>query len=192
MMRSLALRALSVGAALGLGAAALVAQPPAQPRRGAEQAPRAGQMDRAGGRVFRDITLTDAQRARVREVQRRHAEERRQLAATARAQRPQPPRGARSDSLARQRPDSATRVARRAEREAMRTRMQQLSARHLADLRAVLEPSQQATFDRNVGELRQRMDARGQGRGERGMRRAPKARPGGAARPGAPATTRGA
>jgi Spy/CpxP family protein refolding chaperone len=194
-MRSFALRVLSIGTALTLGATVLSAQAPAQPRQGArEQAPasraeRAERGGRAGGRVFRDITLTEAQRTRVREVQQRYAQERRQLAGTVRAGQP---RGARPDGAVRQRPDSAARVAMRANREALRTRMQQLSERQFADLRTVLEPSQQTTFDRNVAELKQRMSARGQERGERGMRRGPKARAGGAAQRGDAAVKRDA
>ncbi|WP_284348567.1 Spy/CpxP family protein refolding chaperone [Roseisolibacter agri] len=195
-MRSLALRALSLGTALTLGAAVLSAQAPAQrpqPRRGAQQQPQAAgdRVGRAAGLLFRDITLTDAQRTRVREVQQRYAEQRRELASEARAMAP---KRARSDSAARgerQRPDSATRVATRAQREQLRARMQQLTDRQFADLRTVLEPSQQAAFDRNVSELKQRMAQRGQARGDRGVR-GPKARFGGAAvRPGA-ALRRGA
>ncbi|MGZ8379466.1 MAG: Spy/CpxP family protein refolding chaperone [Gemmatirosa sp.] len=191
-MRSFALRALSIGTALTLGATILAAQAPAQPRQGAgEQArgPRAERVGRAGGMIFRDITLTDAQRTRVREVQQRYAQERRQMAGTARTKQP---RGARSDSAVRQRPDSAARVAMRAEREVVRTRMQQLSERQWADLRAVLEPSQRVTFDRNVSALKQRMSARGQERGDRGVRRGAKARAGGAAQRGDAAVKRGA
>jgi len=193
-MRSFALRALSLGTALTLGAAVLSAQAPAQPRRGAQQQPqqqsraRGAGMDRAGGAraVFRGIMLTEAQRTRVREVQQRYAEQRRELASQARAARPQ---GARPDSAARanrQRPDSATRAAMRTQREALRARMQQLSERQFADLRTVLEPSQQATFDRNVSELKQRMAQRGEGRGDRAARRGPKARGAKARGQGAP------
>ena len=180
-MPSLAHRALFLGTALTLGAAVLSAQAPAQPRRGAQQqtTARGDRMGRDGSAradggaramVFRGITLTEAQRTRVREVQQRYAEQRRQLAG-----RTRPDSAARAD---RQRPDSAARAATRTEREARRTRMQQLSDRQFADLRAVLEPSQQATFDRNVSELKQRMAQRGEGRGDRPQRRGPKARGG--------------
>jgi Spy/CpxP family protein refolding chaperone len=193
-MRSFALRALSLGTALTLGAAVLSAQAPAQARRGAQDRQqqsqaRADRMDRAGGAraVFRGITLTEAQRTRVREVQQRYAQQRRELAGQARAARPDS--ALRAD---RQRPDSAARAALRTQREAMRSRMQQLTDRQFADLRTVLEPSQQATFDRNVSELKQRVAQRGQGRGDRAMRRGPgargdavKARPGASRKRGA-------
>lgn len=194
-MRSFALRALSIGTALTLGATVLAAQAPTAPRQGASaqaRGPRAERAGRAGGMVFRDITLTDAQRTRVREVQQRYAQERRQLAGTERARQP---RGARSDSAVRQRPDSAARVAMRADREAVRTRMQQLTERQWADLRAVLEPSQRVTFDRNVSALEPRMSTRmstrGRERGDRGVRRGAKARPSAAQR-GDAAVKRGA
>jgi Spy/CpxP family protein refolding chaperone len=158
-MRSLALRALSLGAALSVGAT-VVAQAPTRtqdqpPRRGAEQgaARRAG-----GGPLFRDITLTEAQRTRVREIQEKYVQERRQLL---------PQRPARQEGAERQRPDSAARAKLRAEREQVRARMQQLTDRQVADLRAVLTAEQQTTFDRNVTALKQRVSERG----ERGFRR---------------------
>lgn len=171
-MRSSAFRALSLGAALSVGASLLVAQPPRSadqpPRRGAEQMQR-----RAGGSpLFRDITLTEAQQTRVREIQQRYAQERRQLTESLRGDRPANDRARMRE---RQRPDSAARAQRRAEMEKVRPQLQQLSERQYADLRAVLTGAQQTTFDRNVTELKQRMSerttGRGPARGERGARR---------------------
>jgi ribonuclease E len=175
-MRSLALRALSLGAALSVGAAA-IAQTPARtpdqpPRGGAEQGARRGDgQDRqqrrgGGGPLFRDIALSEQQQTRVREIQQRYAQERRQLVQGARPARPQ---GQPADGATRRpRPDSATRAQRRAEREQVRGKLQQLTDRQVADLRAVLTGAQQPTFDRNVAAMKQRVTER---TGERGERR---------------------
>ncbi len=165
-MRFLPSRLLSLGAVLTIGAFSVAAQPPAG---GTQRVPRAGQEQgparNPANRLLRDITLTDAQQTRVRELQQQFAEQRRQLIGDRKDTRQQ------GDRRARQRPDSAT----RAQREAMRGKMQQLMERQVADLRTVLTPTQQSTFDRNVSEMRQRVAARGPGRddrrGERGARR---------------------
>jgi Spy/CpxP family protein refolding chaperone len=164
-MRSLPSRLLSIGAALTLGAATLAAQAPSTdaPRapRARQEQPRAGRTP--GGFLLRDITLTEAQQTRVKALQQQFAEQRRQLVGDRQTRRAQ--QGATGQS---QRPDSATRAARRAEREAMRGKMQQLTERQVADLRAVLTPAQQPTFDKNAATMKQRMVQRGEGRGPRG------------------------
>ncbi|HXL07385.1 MAG TPA: hypothetical protein VN964_10715 [Gemmatimonadales bacterium] len=76
--------------------------------------------------LFKDITLTPAQQAKVDSIQARY-----------RSERPSFTPGAP--------PDSATREKIRA-----------LFQRERDDLRAVLTPDQQKTFDRNVEEMRQR------------------------------------
>ena len=164
-MRFLPSRLLSIGAVLTIGALSVAAQPPAS---GPQRSPRAGQeqppVRNPANRLLKDITLTDAQQTRVRELQQQFAERRRQLVGDRKGTRPQ------GDRQAQQRPDSATRAAWRAERAAMRGKMQQLMERQAADLRAVLTPTQQSTFDRNLSEVKQRLATRGQGRGERGAR----------------------
>ena len=165
-MRSFPSRLLSLGAVLTIAALSVAAQPPAI---GSPRAPRAGQEQRpardpAHG-LLRDIMLTDGQQTRVRDLQQRFAEQRRQLVGDRQGRRP------RGDRRTQQRPDSATRAAWRAEREGMHAKMQQLMARQAADLRAVLTPAQQPTFDRNLADLKQRLAAGGQGHGERGLRR---------------------
>jgi Spy/CpxP family protein refolding chaperone len=165
-MRSLPSRILALGAVLSIGAVSVAAQPPAG---GTPRASRAAQEQRAARNpaagLLRGITLTDAQQTRVRELRQRFVEQRQQLMGDRPGRRPQAGR------QARQRPDSATRAAWRAEREATRGRMQQLAERQAADLRAVLTPAQQSTFDRNLTAMRQRPATRGRGRGERGVRR---------------------
>jgi Spy/CpxP family protein refolding chaperone len=175
-MRSFPARLLTLGAALTIGALSAAAQPPAG---GTARAPRAGQEQRPARNpakgLLKDITLTDAQQTRVREVQQRFAEQRQQLMGDRQGRRPQ------GDRQARQRPDSGTRPTWRDEREAIRGKMQQLMERQAADLRAVLTPEQQPTFDRNLTAMKQRLATRGQGRGERGVRRGARADDRGAA-----------
>lgn len=167
-MRSLSTMLLGVGTLLG--AAALTAQPSAaQPpvaSAGAQVGTQRGARG-AGHAALRGITLSDAQRAQLRTVMARYRTQHQALREQVRAQR-----------VAGQatRPDSAARTA-------LRARVRDLRRRQLADVRAVLTPDQQATFDRNVGELRTRAaahprgagrdagrDAMGGRRGERGTR----------------------
>ncbi len=165
-----------------LGAAVAVAQPPATaPAPGAQGAPQGDrqgdrQGDHAGrgrhrgpggardgmrGRLLRDITLSDAQRTQIRTINDRYRTQQRQLREQARAQWQ-----GRRPAAGAARPDSATRAAFRAQREAFRGRVRDLRQRQLAEVRAVLTPAQQASFDRNVAELR----ARGADRAARGGR----------------------
>jgi Spy/CpxP family protein refolding chaperone len=76
--------------------------------------------------LFKDITLTPAQQAKVDSIQGRYRSERPSFT-------PGTP------------PDSAT-----------RDKIRALFQRERDDLRAVLTPDQQKTFDRNVEEMRQR------------------------------------
>jgi Spy/CpxP family protein refolding chaperone len=142
--------------------------------------------------LMRDITLSDAQRAQIRTIRERHRAQQQALREEVRGRW----RG-RRDGAAATRPDSATRVARRAEFEAFRGRVRDLRQRQLADIRAVLTPAQQASFDRNVAELRARGAERAARRGQRapgqepGRRpargqRGPGGSPGGTVRGGAP------
>lgn len=85
--------------------------------------------DRRTRMMFRDITLTEAQQAKVDSI-----------LAHYRAQMPASPGG---------RPDSATMATRRAAMQ-----------HQWADIRAVLTKEQQATFDRNLEEMRNRMGQR--------------------------------
>jgi Spy/CpxP family protein refolding chaperone len=97
---------------------------------------------------MRDVTLTDAQRAQVWAINDRYRTQRRALQDEARAQwrgRPRPAAG-----------DSAARAAFSARASAWRARARDLRQRQLAEVRAVLTPAQQASFDRNLAEMRAR------------------------------------
>jgi Spy/CpxP family protein refolding chaperone len=157
----------------------LAAQPPAvTPAPGApagqgqhgDHARTRGPGGRGGMRaqLLRDITLSDAQRTQIRAIADRYRAQQRQLADDARAKWRGDRPAARRDAGAR--PDSATRAAFRAEREAFRTRVRDLRQRQLAEMRAVLTPAQQASFDRNVAALRERGADRAGRFGPRGPR----------------------
>ena len=188
-------RLLGLGAALALGATTLVAQPPAttsrpsqveagqaQPRQDGPRArgprgPRGG----PGGPLLAGITLTDAQREQVRAIGEKH---RAQFQAEARQGRSRPTPGAE-----RARPDSAQRAEMRAQREQMRTQMQAVRQQHEAEIRAVLTPEQQQTFDANRARIAERMSEPRRGRMRAGRGDGP--RRDGAPRGARPARTDG-
>jgi Spy/CpxP family protein refolding chaperone len=154
------LRFAALGAALAFGAATAIAQPPAD----GSQRPAAGQHrggmrgmrgGAAGGALFRGVTLTDAQKAQVKTIRQKYAEQRRSLMGQ---YRPRDTSGATQGQ--RVRPDSATRAQ-------MQTQVRDLMQREIAETRGILTTEQQQTFDRNVATMRERGEARG-GKGRRG------------------------
>ena len=166
-MRSLSM--LLLGASAVLGAAPLTAQPPAagaNVRADAPAGPQAGAHGGYGRRgqgvgraALRGITLTDAQRAQLRTVTERYRTQHQALREQARGLgRP----GQAAPGAAR--PDSAVRAA-------FQARVRDLRQRQLADVRAVLTPAQQATFDRNVAGLRPRAASHPRGAGREGRGR---------------------
>jgi Spy/CpxP family protein refolding chaperone len=168
-MKTTRFAALGAAVLIGVGASALHAQtttPAPQPgasagqQGGPQDGQRRGDGMRRGGRagqagraLFRGIDLSDAQRTQIRTIHEKYATQRKALWT--------PQRGAEGR---RQRPDSATRV-----------QLQGLMERQTAELRGVLTPAQQATFDQNRAQLRERAQARMQGQGRPG-RRGPGAR----------------
>jgi len=116
------LRSLMISAwVLALAAPAAIAQNPPS----ADEPGRAA-MERRRELLFKDITLTPAERVKIDSIRARH-----------RAERPAFTRGSP--------PDSATR---RSMRERMRAQMD--------EIRSVLTPDQQQLWDRNVAALRER------------------------------------
>ena len=139
------IRTAALGAALMIGLAATAEAQSGQGQRG--DRPRAEQGGRRGNAgmqkaLMRGIELTDAQKAQLKEIHAKHVEERQAL------------QKARGEG----RPDSTEMAA-----------MRSLAERHHATVRAILTPEQQATFDKNVAQLRERgmRGARGEGRGGR-------------------------
>lgn len=154
-MKALRIAALGAAVVIGFGSAAEVrAQATPAPQAGAERAARQqgerGERGRKAGRMmgglFRGIDLTDDQKAQVKAIHERYRPQMQAL-------RPEP-RRERGDDAAR--PDSAS-----------RSRARDLVTRQHAEIRAVLTPTQQATFDRNVTSLKERGARKGEERGAR-------------------------
>ena len=119
------------------------------------------------GLLFKDITLTDAQKTQLQALRKSEKEKmegsREQFSAAAKEARE-----------ARQRGDTA---AARAKMEQFRAQATQLRQAHQSAVRNILTPAQRTQFDKNVVELEQRQKERaargghGEGRGGRGKGR---------------------
>jgi Spy/CpxP family protein refolding chaperone len=129
-----AIRIATLAAALCVGitsvAAAQGTEPPQQGQ-GQGGARRGGM----GGLLLKDINLTDAQKAQVKTIREKYlpqqVELRKAVQATGAA------------------PDDATRA-----------KMMDLQSKQAAEIRAILTADQQATFDKNLAEMKSRMDSR--------------------------------
>lgn len=164
-MKAIRIVALGAAVALGLGVSGeLRAQAGPVPQTGAERAGKAraergerGERGRMQGRhlggLFRDIDLTDAQKEQMKAIHERYRPQMQAL---------RPERGERRDSTAR--PDSATRAQALA-----------LMTRRNAEIRSVLTADQQATFDRNVTQMKERGARKGGKQGKRERRRGERA-----------------
>lgn len=141
------IRVAALGAAIvfAFGAAAEAQQGNAGRAPRTQRGERVAGERRGGGILFRDIALTDAQKAQVLAIDATYREQYRAL---------RPADG--------QRPDSAARAQRAAQ-------LRQIAQRQQAELRAVLTPAQQAQFDRNVAAARERVAERRNDRGASGM-----------------------
>jgi len=96
-----------------------------------------GRGERMGGMLLKDINLTDAQKAQVKTIRDKYVPQQMELRKAAQA----------TGSM-----DDAT-----------RTKMMDLQTKQAAEIRAVLTADQQAQFDKNLAELKARMDARRNG-----------------------------
>ena len=110
--------------ALALSASTLTAQGGMGGQRG--MGGQAGMMNRQNEMLFKDITLTDAQKAKVDSIQAKGREEMMAMM-----------QGGGQD------------------RSAMREVMMQVRAKQMADIRAVLTAAQQPVFDKNLAEMPQ-------------------------------------
>lgn len=169
-------------------------RPEARERPGMRQGQDRSQM------LFRGITLTDEQREQIRSIRERHREQmmeqRRQMTGARAEARPRPAdSAARAETRARRverararstpadsaaRAEMRDRMAERARiraepvdsaaRARMRAEMEARAEQHRAELRAVLTPEQAVIFDRNVAEMRERMQRREGERATPGVR----------------------
>ena len=133
-----AIRIATLAAALCVGmtsvAAAQSTEPPQQGQSQGE-ARRGGGM---GGMLLKDITLTDAQKAQVKTIRDKYVPQQMELRKAAQAVGGPPD-------------------------EATRAKMTDLQTKQAAEIRAVLTADQQAQFDKNLVEMKARMDARRNG-----------------------------
>jgi Spy/CpxP family protein refolding chaperone len=155
------MRKLSILAALAVslaGAKAVHAQAPRDSSahkwggRGGRGGP--GMMEHA---LLKNITLTDAQKAKLEQVQQ---SERASMTADNGARR------AAFDAMRKARQSGDTAAAKRLMLE-QRTKMDQQFAAHSAAVRAVLTPDQQTQFDANVAEMKSHRGEFGRGRGQK-------------------------
>jgi Spy/CpxP family protein refolding chaperone len=91
-----------------------------------------------GGMLLKDITLTNAQKDQIKTIREKYMPQQMELRKATQAT------GAPPD-------------------EATRGKMMDLQAQQVADIRAVLAADQQAVFDKNLAEMKARMDARRNG-----------------------------
>jgi len=113
--------------------AAAQGQPEGQ--RGQGEMRRGGGM---GGMLLKDITLTDAQKDQIKTIREKYVPKQLELRKAVNAT------GAPAD-------------------EATRAKMTELQTQQSAEIRAILTPDQQKTFDHNLHEMKEKMDERRKG-----------------------------
>jgi Spy/CpxP family protein refolding chaperone len=131
-----AIRTATLAAALCVGMTSIAAAQSTEPTpQGQGEGRRGGGM---GGMLLKDITLTDAQKAQVKTIREKYLPQQLELRKSAQAVGGPPD-------------------------EATRTRMIDLQTRQATEIRAVLTADQQTQFDKNLAEMKARMDARRNG-----------------------------
>jgi Spy/CpxP family protein refolding chaperone len=163
---------MGLGLALSLAGTAAAQQPgqdeQRRPKAGGERGEKGRGRFGPGGFLFRDITLTDAQKTQLQALRKT---ERDQME----ARRDEMKKQFDEARAARERGDTTTA---RAIMQRNRQQREQMREQHVAAVRNILTAEQRVQFDKNVAELKQRQAQRGErARGERGARRG-KTRPG--------------
>ena len=157
------LRAAALAVALISGSAVVAAA-----QQGAAPAPNAAARhgrgeEGFGRRLFRGITLTDQQKASVKQI---HTKYRDQFKTLRESMRP-----AMQDArAARQRGDTAAARAAWQKTAATREQMRSVREQELAEVRGVLTADQQKVFDQNVSQMQARAREHGGARGRRAER----------------------
>ena len=119
-----------------------------------------GQLRQAGMRgLFRDITLTQTQRDQMKTVNEKY---RTQFQTIRESLKPD----LKAAHDARQRGDTAAARAAFERTKSGRDRAQALMQQQRTEIRALLTPEQQQTFDKNIAQMKERMDKRMEKRGE--------------------------
>ena len=93
---------------------------------------------RMGGMLLKDITLTDAQKDQIKTIREKYMPQQMELRKAAQATGTAPD-------------------------EATRTKMMDLQTKQAADIRALLTADQRAIFDKNMADMKARMEARRNG-----------------------------
>ena len=130
-MKAIRIATLTIALCAGM-TSVVAAQGQPEPKEGQGEMRRGGGM---GGMLLKDITLTDAQKEQVKTIREKYVP--RQLELRKAVQATGGP------------PDDATRA-----------KMMELQSQQSAEIRAILTPDQQKTFDNNLHEMKERMDAR--------------------------------
>ena len=130
-----AIRIATLAAALCVGMTTVAAAQGTEPPQGQGEGRRGGAM---GGMLLKDITLTDAQKAQVKTIREKYLPQQMELRKATQAT------GAPPD-------------------EATRGKMMDLQNKQAAEIRAILTADQQAVFDKNHAEMKERMAARKNG-----------------------------
>lgn len=128
-----AIRIATLAAALCVGMTSVAAAQGTEP-----QGQGQGRGERMGGMLLKDITLTDAQKAQVKTIRDKYVPQLQELR-------------------------KATQATGGPPDEATRTKMMDIQARQTAEIRAILTADQQATFDKNLAEMKARMSNRANG-----------------------------
>jgi Spy/CpxP family protein refolding chaperone len=122
---------------------------------------RSGRMDRGDRGLFKGIDLSSAQRARIDSIRQKYQAEFKPL-------RDEMMPAMKEARAARQSGDSAKVQAARQNMSASRDKMQALHKQEITEIRGVLPPEQQATFDKNATNIQKEMhERRGQRHGGR-------------------------
>ena len=130
-MKVIRIATLAVALCAGMTSVA-AAQGQPEPKEGQGEMRRGGGM---GGMLLKDITLTDAQKEQVKTIREKYVPKQLELRKAVQAT------GAPPD-------------------EATRGKMMELQNEQSKEIRAILTPDQQKTFDHNLHEMKERMDAR--------------------------------
>jgi Spy/CpxP family protein refolding chaperone len=136
--RMKAIRIATLAAALCVGMTSIAAAQSTEPsQQGQGEMRRGGGM---GGLLLKDITLTDAQKAQVKTIREKYLPQQLELRKAVQATGGPPD-------------------------EATRAKMMDLQSKQAAEIRASLTADQQIQFDKNLAEMKARMDARRNGSG---------------------------
>jgi Spy/CpxP family protein refolding chaperone len=130
-----AIRIATLAAALCVGITSIAAAQATEPQGQGQGDRRGGGM---GGMLLKDINLTDAQKTQIKTIREKYAPQQLELRKSVQATGGPP--------------DDAT-----------RTKMMDLQTKQAAEIRAVLTADQQTAFDKNLAEMKARMDARKNG-----------------------------